>query len=155
MKLFALLLLTPLLALLLNIAIVTERNPFYSSWSDPTYDYMFNGLNLASGHLKAGHADHPGTPLQIYAGITIKVFHLFRSEKDIVKDVILNPEWYLYRMCITSCFLISLSIFFAGWFILRFTKNIFYAFLIQATHLISLRAIFFSQNLMTEFILVI
>ncbi|MEP7168027.1 MAG: hypothetical protein ABI855_01525, partial [Bacteroidota bacterium] len=29
------------------------------------------------------------------------------------------------------------------------------AFLIQATHLISLRAIFFSQNLMTEFILVI
>ncbi|HKR05540.1 MAG TPA: hypothetical protein VJY62_12975 [Bacteroidia bacterium] len=153
-KIFLLLFITPVLTLLLNIAIVTERNPFYSSWSDPTYDYMFNGLNLASGHFKAGHADHPGTPLQIYSGITLKFFHLFRSEKDIVKDVILDPEWYLFRMCITSCILISLPIFFAGWLMMRLTGNIFYALLIQATHLVSLRALFFSQNLMTEFILV-
>jgi|GEM_PF-4056225 len=152
---WGLLLITPLLTFLLNIAIVTERNPFYSSWSDPTYDYMFNGLNLASGHFKAGHADHPGTPLQIYSGITIKFFHLFRGEKDIVKDVIVNPEWYLFRMCVISCILISLSIFLAGWLMIRFTGNIFYALLIQTTHLISPRAIFFSQNLMTEFILVI
>lgn len=155
MKFRLLLLLTPLLTLLLNSAIVVERSPFYSSWVDPTYNYMFNGLNLASGELKAGEAHHPGTPLHIYAGITLKFFHLFRSEKDIVKDVIADPEWYLFRIGILSSLLISLSIFFAGWLTMRFTGNIFYALLIQVTHLISLRSIYFSQNLMTEFILVL
>ncbi|MEO5569462.1 MAG: hypothetical protein ABIT08_05770, partial [Bacteroidia bacterium] len=87
--------------MVLNSAIVIERNPFYSSWSDPTYDYLFNGLNLARGHLD-GHADHPGTPLQIYSGITIKFFHLFSNEDDIIKDVILRPEWYLFKMSITN-----------------------------------------------------
>jgi hypothetical protein len=155
MKFRLLLLLTPLLTLLLNCAIVIERSPFYSSWVDPVYNYMFNGLNLASGELTVGEADHPGTPLHIYAGITLKFFHLFRSEKDIVKDVIADPEWYLFRIGITSSILISLSIFFAGWLMMRFTGSIFYALLIQLTHLISLRSIYFSQNLMTEFILVL
>ena len=155
MKFLPLLLLTPLLTLLLNCAIVIERNPFYSSWADPIYNYMFNGLNLASGELTVGEADHPGTPLHIYAGITLKFFHLFRNEKDIIKDVIADPEWYLFRIGIASSILISLCIFFAGWLMIRFTGNIFYALLIQVTHLISLRSIFFSQNLMTEFILVL
>lgn len=104
--------------------------------------------------MKAGHADHPGTSLQIYAGVMIKFFHLFRSEKNIVEDVIINPEWYLFRIGITSCLLISICIFLAGWLMMRFTKNIFYSLLVQATHLVSILALFFSQNLMTEFILV-
>ena len=153
-KKLPLLLITPILTLLLNVAIVVERNPFYASWSDPTYDYFFNGLNLASGHFKAGHADHPGTTLQIYSGMTIKFFHWFRSEENIVKDVIANPEWYLFRIGLTSCLLISICIFLAAWMMMYFTGNIFYSLLIQITHLISILAIFFSQNLMTEFILV-
>ncbi|MFI5220595.1 MAG: hypothetical protein ACHQNT_14005, partial [Bacteroidia bacterium] len=149
------LLIIPLLTFLLNATIVKEREPFFASWSDPTYDYLFNGLSIATGYLQVGHAPHPGTPLHIYTGALIRFFHFFNEEENIIRDVISNPEWYLFRIAITNCILISLCMFYAGILMLRFSKNIFYALVIQLTHIVTLRAMFFSQNLMTEFVLVI
>lgn len=137
------LLIIPLLTFFLNAAIVKEREPFFASWSDPTYDYLFNGLNIATGHLHVGHAPHPGTPLHIYTGVLIRLFHFFSSDENIIHDVFTNPEWYLYRIAITNCLLIFLSMFCAGVWMFRYSKNIFYALIIQLTHVVSLRALFF------------
>src|SRR5690242_10406183 len=106
---------------------VVERVPFFSSWGDPTYSYLFNGLNIASGYFKVGQVDHPGTPLQWYSAGLIRLFHLFSSEKDIVRDVLAHPEWYLFRMGIVSSFIIALCVYLAGTLMMRFTQNIFYS----------------------------
>lgn len=150
-----LLLITPLLTLVLCILIVLERQPYYASWSDPTYCYLFNGLNLASGYFKVGQIDHPGTPLQLYAGALLRFFHLFSADKDIVHDVLTRPEWYLFRIGISSSIFIAAAMFVAAQWMLRFTGNIIHALIIQLTHVVSFYALVFSQNLMTEFILVI
>jgi hypothetical protein len=150
-----LILFIPLMTLAVCMAVIIERSPFFSSWSDPTYSYLFNGLNIASGHFKVWHIDHPGTPLQLYAGALIKFFHFFSSDHDIIHDVIARPEWYLFRIGLTSCVMIALCMYIAGAWMLRLTANIFYALIIQLTHIICFPALFFSQNLMSEYILVV
>ncbi len=145
----------PLATLVLCLFVIVERNPFHSSWSDPTFCYLFNGLNIAIGYFKVGQVDHPGTPLQIFAGACIRFFHLFSSEDDVVKDVVLRPQWYLFRICILQSIIIAFCMQVAGWLMYRFSSNIAYGLLIQLTHLISFQALFFSQNLMTEFVLVV
>jgi hypothetical protein len=149
-----LLLLIPLAVLVLCILVVIERSPFFASWYDPVYCYLLNGLNIATGHFHVGHVDHPGTPLQLYTAALLRFFHLFSSHKDIVHDVLLRPEWYLFRIGIVSSFVIAACIYMAGILMLRFTSSIFYSLLIQLTHIVSFHALFFSQNLMSEFILV-
>lgn len=151
----ALLFIAPLLTLVLCIFVIIERQPYCASWSDPTFCYLFNGLNIAIGYFKVGQVDHPGTPLQIFAAAAIRFFHLFSGDKDVVHDVIARPQWYLFRICIIQSVFISTCMYVAARMMLRFTGNIFYALLIQLTHVISFQALFFSQNLMTEFILVI
>jgi hypothetical protein len=148
-----LLLILPIAVFVLSIFVVLEREPYYSCWSDPPYCYLFNGLNIASGHFEVGQVDHPGTPLQLFAGGAIKLLHLFRSEKDIVRDVLSHPEWYLLRIGILQSFIVALCMLLSGMLMFRFMQNIFYSLLIQLTGIISFHALFFSQNLMTEFIL--
>lgn len=155
MKNKLLLLFIPTLTLILCVLVVIERNPYCASWSDPTYCYLFNGLNIATGYFKVGQVDHPGTPLQLFAGFAIRFFHLFREGNDVVQDVISNEQWYLFRICILQSVIIAGCMFAAGQVLFHFTQNILYSLIIQLTHLISFQALFFSQNLMTEFILVI
>jgi hypothetical protein len=149
-----LLVIIPLMVLVLCIMVVIERSPFYSSWSDPIYCYLINGLNIAHGHFHVGHVDHPGTPLQLYTGALIKLFHLFRQDNSTIHDVLANPEWYLLRICVTNSFIISLCLYIAGRCMFTYTGNIFYALFVQLVHIISFTATFYSQNLMVEFILV-
>jgi hypothetical protein len=149
-----LLLLIPLAVLVLCILVVIERSPFFASWYDPVYCYLLNGLNIATGHFHVGHVDHPGTPLQFYTAVLLRCFHFFSNEKDIIQDVLLRPEWYLFRIGIVSSFVIAACMYTAGLLMLRFTSNIFYSLLIQLTHVVSFHGLFFSQNLMSEFILV-
>ena len=148
-----LLLLFPIATLVISIFVVMEREPYYSCWSDPTYCYLFNGLNIASGHFKVGQVDHPGTPLQIFSGGAIKLFHFFSNDKNLVHDVLARPEWYLFRIGILQSIVVSFCMMIAGWMMMRFTQNIFYALIAQLTLIASFHALFFSQNLMTEFIL--
>jgi hypothetical protein len=67
---------------------------------DPTYAYLFNGLNVATLHT-VGHVDHPGTILQIAVAGLLRLDYLFAPEhhsENIVHSVLFNPEWYLKRL---------------------------------------------------------
>ncbi len=149
----ALLLVFPVLTFVLSIIVVTERQPYYACWSDPPYCYLYNGLNIASGNFKVGQVDHPGTPLQLFSAASIRLFFLFSDDKDVVHDVLSRPEWYLFRVGILQSAVVALCMFIASWLTYRFTANMFYSVFIQFTHLVSFHALFFSQNLMTEFVL--
>jgi hypothetical protein len=63
--------------------------------TDPESAYLMNGLNIASGKA-VGHFDNPGTTVQIYSAIVLRVTHFFRfSDHDLQTDVLLNSEYYI------------------------------------------------------------
>src|ERR1041385_4453398 len=99
---------------------------YYAINSDPSYLYLFNGLNLASFQ-PAAHVDNPGSTVQIISAVVIRSTAFFRHEKDIEKDVILHPELYikiinrfLFILCLTVLFLL-------GVFANAYTSNIWWS----------------------------
>jgi len=98
---------------------------------DPVYAYLMNGVNLASGHIEVGHADHPGTPVQCLEAIIIFIKHALTGNQIIYKDVLSNPESYLHAICITFVLLLSLVTFLTGKYVLKHTGSIGEALLFQ------------------------
>ncbi|HNQ37283.1 MAG TPA: hypothetical protein PKJ58_04930, partial [Prolixibacteraceae bacterium] len=47
---------------------------------DPDYVYFCTGLNMAEGHFKVAHIDHPGTPLQVITALVFRLVWWFRGE---------------------------------------------------------------------------
>ncbi len=63
--------------------------------TDPESAYLMNGLNIATGKA-VGHFDNPGTTVQMYSAVVLRVTHLLRaSGNDIQTDVLLNSEYYI------------------------------------------------------------
>jgi hypothetical protein len=109
---------------------------FYSYCVDPAYAYLFNGLNLA--HLKLPvHIDHPGTPLQIFSAIVIRIVHIFRPGNSLDSDVFTNPELYLDSIRISLYFLHATALFILGFFVYKSTWNILLSLFLQLTPFVS------------------
>jgi hypothetical protein len=123
---------------------------YYINWSDPTYAYLFNGLNLASGKLVLGHVDHPGTPVQCFTACMIRIIHFLRGTPSLVNDVLARPEAYLSPICYTISFLGGLSTFIAGLYIYKKSGQLWQALFFQFISLVSFEIVYFSSNLMTE-----
>jgi len=63
--------------------------------TDPESAYLLNGVNIATGKA-VGHFDNPGTTVQIYSAIVLRITHVFRSTtNDLQTDVLLNSEYYI------------------------------------------------------------
>ncbi len=122
----------PLGIFVLQFFFMHDRFSFFCTWPDPPYAYLFNGLNLASGHLILGHVDHPGTTLQVFVAFCIRIIHLFR-DGDLVEDVLANPEVYLQYTTYILAFVICSIIYFLGAFIFRKREKIELALLFQCT----------------------
>jgi len=92
-----LLLLLPFLLVACALYFNHGRGPYWLGNNlDPEYVYLLNGLNLAQ--LKGvGHIDHPGTPVQVLAAVTIRIVYTFTGPKGISleTDVLTRPEIYL------------------------------------------------------------
>lgn len=119
------------------------------SWVDPTYAYLFNGLNLASGHWEVGHTDHPGTPLQLITMLVIKATNLFRKE-SIIDDVLRHPELYIKLTVLFLILLNTYAIYYLGKTVFSITQNIKHALFLQLTTLSSVLCTGYLPNLMTE-----
>lgn len=86
----------PMLVIALGVYMFMFFDPFYSRAIDPEFPYLVNGLNMAQLKFNyIGHYDHPGTPLQIFNGMVIRVVHLFSGQGNMVQDVFARPEHYL------------------------------------------------------------
>ncbi|RLD65790.1 MAG: hypothetical protein DRI95_07935 [Bacteroidetes bacterium] len=129
----------PFIVILGSYLILKDLSAFYLSWFDPAYVYLFNGLNLAQGSLEIGHIDHPGTPLQIYCAIVIKIVSLFKNDVNIVESVLSEPEFYLYAISYSLILLNSIILFILGHVIFKLSNNLSTAVFLQLSPLVSLK----------------
>ncbi len=111
---------------------------WYGGGYDPAYAYLYNSLNMATFKL-SGHVDHPGTPMQVIGGVVLRVSYLIKpyGGETLADAVIQQPEYYLKILNRSVAWLSVLFILSIGLIVHRFTRNIWYALLIQSTPLLS------------------
>lgn len=120
--------------LIISAAILkAARGPYWmGSNYDPDYIYLLNSLNIA--HLiGVGHFDHPGTPVQVFGAIIIRLAYLFRtSTADSFKiDVLRNAEFYLEVINRSILVLNALLAIALGFIVYKLTHKIWLALLLE------------------------
>ncbi len=105
---------------------------------DPEYAYLLNGINIATLH-SVGHTDNPGTPVQIYSAVVLRVAHLlnFKEKEELQTDILRNPDYYveLERKILVS--MNALMLLFLGLISLLLIRNVWLSLILQATPFIS------------------
>lgn len=86
----------------------SEAGPFYL-WhvADPSYIYLFDGLNVATGTAPANFY-HPGTPAQLFAGLVLRLAHPLLDTAELARDVALYAESFL--RLISDVFVLSVAV---------------------------------------------
>jgi hypothetical protein len=132
---FLVFILLPLMFLTIGFLYKNYFHYYFLTGFDPEYAFLFNALNIA--HLKLPwHIDHPGTPLQIFSALIIRIINLFRSN-SLDTDILSNPEFYLYWINAGIVFVNTLCIFLLGYIVFKKTKKILLGLLLQLTPFIS------------------
>ncbi len=128
------LLILPIIYFILAGTFFVNWRPFYRIGPDPVYTYLFNGITIASGKIEISYVDHPGIPVQFFAGIVIYIKYLFsHSSVVLYQDALMNPESYLYAICATISVLFVLITLLTGFYVLKYTGNLALALLFQLT----------------------
>jgi hypothetical protein len=105
---------------------------------DPEYIYFISGLGIAEGHLKIGHIDNPGTPLQYLIAIVFRVIYLFRpgNAAPFTEDVLSNPDLYMATVNVVITGLTVFAMYLTGKYIYRKSGSVLYAVLVQTLPLL-------------------
>ncbi len=137
LRLLALLLLPALLLCLLQGPVRRARGPGWACINfDPEYQYLLNGLNAARGK-PVGHADHPGTPVQILNGLFLRVRHIVSGKGSIEDAVLADLESSLRFLQAAYQILYAAGLFWLGAFALARTGRLAPALLLQAAPFVS------------------
>jgi len=114
----------PILFIILFIVSRSWQGPYYQAFfSDPSYAYLMNSLNIFNGEIP-GHTDHPGTTVQELGGFVLKIDSIFKDEQDkranTTSKVLENPEAYIHiisyvllSIVVTTIFLFGLQVYLA------------------------------------------
>jgi heme/copper-type cytochrome/quinol oxidase subunit 4 len=140
----------PLIFFATQFLLKTDYRYYFTSAYDPAYAFLFNGLNLAQGKLGSGLAGFPGTPVQIFVALMIRLGYLFRGATPLSEDVLSNPEYYLNIAGYGIVILISLMLFFSGTILYRRTHKIGMALAIQLVPFLSITGLHFGSIVMCE-----
>ena len=114
----------PLVFFTLQLLLKIDYKYYFTSAWDPAYAFLFNGLNLADGELGSGLAGFPGTTVQFFVALMIRLGYLFRNATALTEDVLTNPEYYLNIAGYGIILLNSLAIMLSGAILYRHTKNL-------------------------------
>ena len=113
---------------------------FNRTWfsGDPEYAYLLNGVNIATFH-SVGHTDNPGTPVQMYSAVVLRIAHFFKFSEtsDLQTDVLRNPDQYVELERKVSVILNSLMILFLGFGTFFLFRNLWFCLILQATSFLS------------------
>ncbi|MCA6362255.1 MAG: hypothetical protein IM638_04415 [Bacteroidetes bacterium] len=139
--------LLPAVVAVLGVMHIKQHPISHYTSSDPAYAYLMNGLTLATGSFDIGHTDNPGTTVQVFQAVVIRIVYLFRSAPSVVDDVVANPEVYIMAGR-TGMFIINtLLLMWLGFFVWKHSgKKMGVALLMQCM-------LFFSQFLIIYFTL--
>jgi hypothetical protein len=105
---------------------------------DPEYIYFMSGLGIAEGHLKIGHIDNPGTPLQYLIAIVFRITYLFRpgNSAPFREDLFSNPDLYMATVNIVITGLTVFAMYLTAKYVYRKSGSVLYALLIQTLPLL-------------------
>ncbi|HLN54194.1 MAG TPA: hypothetical protein VK212_10835 [Lentimicrobium sp.] len=133
------LLVIPFIIALTSVSTINERGKiWYFGDYDPAYAYLYNSLNITNG-LAPGHYDHPGTNMQLLGAVVLKVSWTIdhHGYESLTGAVLKDPEYYLRILCMTVAVFGAVMVLLLGMVVLWFSKNLWYALLLQATPFIS------------------
>jgi hypothetical protein len=138
------LLVFPSIFLILQILLKIDYKWFYLSAHDPSYAFLFNGLNMANGSLKLGLSGFPGTPLQCLVALNLFGYKIFTGTPDLTLSVLSDPERFLNWISLEILAMNTIALIFAGLYAYRRTGNFSLALALQLTPFISVKD--FSMN---------
>ncbi len=152
-KIIVALVLPIILGVLLYQAKIAQ-GPFYiGNHSDPSYAYLFNSLNLTYGYIP-GHVDHPGTTLQYFGAIIIRITYWASGTKTtIIEDVISQPEKYLSIISNAIIVLNVLAFFVLALLADKYFKKIWIGIYLQLIPFFFLDVSFYIYKIMAESVL--
>jgi hypothetical protein len=126
------LVLLPALVLAYTLLVRDASGPFWlGSNHDPDYAYLLNSLSISQG-MKAVHADHPGSTLQLLECSLLYLINFVAGQGELVNDVLARPEFYLVVMHTVLAVLLFITLVIAGIVTFNWNNDIFGALLIQA-----------------------
>lgn len=104
---------------------------------DPDYVYFCTGLNMAEGHIKVAHIDHPGTPLQYLTAVVFRMVWWFRGEgAGFTDDILSHPDLYLAMVNLALTLLLAAAMLGAGRAVFRKTGSVTTAMVVQTIPLL-------------------
>jgi len=132
-----------LLLFILPFLYLQQRTEIKQAWGehwhainyDPAYAYLFNGLNIATGK-PPYHVDHPGTPVQMWTAILIRLGNLHSDTSQISENVIQDAPKWIDLSTLSIAWLVSAAILFAGVFVWMVNRNIVQALVMQSGFLL-------------------
>ncbi|MCY7361031.1 MAG: hypothetical protein LH629_03025 [Ignavibacteria bacterium] len=123
--------------LFISVSLFKESGgPYYLNYYDPGYVYLVNSINLSALE-PIGHSDHPGTTVQIFGAVILKLIFIGKSDKQILDTVFSDPEHYLNILNKSMVGINCLVLFILGLFIYKLTKDLYLSLIIQLTPFIS------------------
>jgi hypothetical protein len=112
------------------------RGPYFIGPNyDPEYAYLLGSLNAAN--FKTSNLTvHPGTPVQVIGGIVLRAHDLI-NYRDLQKDVLKRPEYYLSRLNYVILAVNVIMLIIIGMAAFFLTGDILPGLIIQATPFLS------------------
>ena len=130
--------LLPCALVVLTVRTKASRGPYWLGTNfDPEYIYLVDALALCRGEELPTMLVHPGTPAMLLGAGVLRTAHLFRGERALEEDVLLDPEWYLNAIHHVFLTLNAAALFLVGLVSLRITGSLFLAGLSQAAPFLS------------------
>jgi len=145
----------PALYLTLSFIFLNAVKEFHINHIDPSYAYLMNGVNLASGHCRVGIIEHPGTPVECFVALVIFIKHIFSDNTQLYQDVLLHPESYLYSISLILALLLAFTTYMAGNMVYNNSANIGVSILFQLSPLFFSDIIKMTVSLDTESLMTI
>lgn len=121
---------------------------------DPSYFYLYDALNLVNLNWP-GHPYHPGTPLQTFGALILKITYPLTGAEAITKAVLADPEWHLRLISTATVTVTAISLVFVGAIAYRVLESKVFALLIQAAPYLSMVTLKNSYQVRPESFLVI
>lgn len=147
---YFLLIILPILLFIAGSLLKHGQGPYYLFFSDPSYEYLLNSLNLVQ--LKGygvGHIDHPGTTVQVIGAFVLKIFSfVYNRNANIVNEVLTKPEEYLFIINKILVIINSLALFLLGMLTFKLSNNLYLSLLIQLSPFTSTQ-IFYGLHIVT------
>jgi len=132
------LLILPLLFVAVLFAMRAVSLPLWQQFNlDPDYYYLLNGLRLVEG-LAPTDVSHPGTPIQVFVALVLRLMHPTDSVEAVVAAVLADPEGHLLTVTTVLYPLVGLALAGLGWGFRRATGSLAAGLLAQSAPFLSM-----------------